>query len=134
MTNSTGPLLCILTCIFLCSCLSKKEIEVFGFAYKGEVIIVKNEEDTILNFKIEGPADSNSICSFSRKVNVHSPQDEFRLTIIVDSNCHHVLDSAVILSNKFKKPFISLIYPRDKKRHTRSLFVDDQGRTDFENY
>ncbi len=61
-------LFCILICIPIFSCRFKKEMTIWGFAYKGEVIIVKNGADTILNYKVEGQADSNSICHFTRKI------------------------------------------------------------------
>lgn len=134
MTNKLIYLLCVPICISMFSCRSKKEMEVFGFAYKGEVIVVKNEEDTILSFKVDSRAGSNSICSFTRKIRLNSQGEEFHLRVIVDSNSNKVLDTNISFSKQYKKPFISLLHPLDKKEYNRNLFVGDKADSNFHHF
>lgn len=124
--------------IFLCllnfSCYSKKETKILGYAYEGDIIIIKKGTDTLLNFKIEGNKDSNSICSFYKEFDLYSGKQQIQLTVIVDSNNVNVLDSFVIISRDYKKPYISLSYPDNKKRTKRLLFVADEGDSTFHKF
>lgn len=124
---------CIFIFIFFLSCSKKREVEVLGYAYKGEKIAVIHDRDTVLNFKIEDNADSISICSFYKRADFNTNKEIVNLRVVVDSNHINVLDTVISFS-KQKEPFISLLYPHDLKDNKRKLFVGNHADSTFLKY
>jgi hypothetical protein len=122
---------CIFIFIFFLSCSKKREVNVLGYAYKGERITVTHEQDTVFNFKVENKGDSISICSFYEIAQFNTSKEKIILRVVVDSNSINVLDTIISFS-KEKEPFISLLYPHDLKDNKRKLFVGNHA--DFLKY
>jgi len=123
---------CFIFILFI-SCTKKRELNVLGYAYKGEKITVTNDQDTLLNFKIKDGGDSMSICSFYKRTVFNINKEKLILRVVVDSNSINVLDTIITFS-KEKEPFISLLYPHDSKDNKRKLFVGNQARSTFLKY
>jgi hypothetical protein len=118
-------------CIFVfISCTKKREVKVLGYAYKGEKVIVTQDQDTLLDFKVEEGGDSISICSFYKKTDFDINKVKSILRIVVDSNSINVLDTVIYFS-KEKEPFISLLYPYDLKDNKRKIFVGNEADSTF---
>lgn len=115
--------------IFLCllnySCHSAKELKVFGFVRKENVITVKRNNDTLLHFtgqRIEG---ADSVCSFNETTTLNTAKDSVVLTITVNSGNIVVLDTSVVIMQSNKRPFVSILPPRDSCVK-QSLFLGDE--------
>lgn len=122
----------LIFCLCL-SCTKKREVKVLGYAYKGEKITLIQDQDTVLNFKIEDRGDSISVCSFYKTVDFNTNKKKLIIRVVVDSNSINVLDTIISFS-KLKEPFISLLYPYDLKDNRRKLFVGDEADTTFLKY
>lgn len=124
---------CIFVFILFISCTKKREVKVLGYAYKGEKIIVTQDQDTLLYFKVEEGGDSISICSFYKRTDFNINKEKLILRVVVDSNSINVLDTVLYFS-KEKEPFISLLYPYDLKDNKRKLFVGNEADSTFLKY
>jgi len=124
---------CIFVFILFISCTKKREVKVLGYAYKGEKIIVTQDQDTLLDFKVEEGGDSISICSFYKRTDFNINKEKLILRVVVDSNSINVLDTVIYFS-KEKEPFISLLYPYDLKDNKRKLFVGNEADSHFLKY
>ena len=124
---------CIFVFILFISCTKKREVKVLGYAYKGEKIIVTQDQDTLLDFKVEEGGDSVSICSFYKRTDLNINKEKLILRVVVDSNSINVLDTVIYFS-KEKEPFISLLYPYDLKDNKRKLFVGNEADSTFLKY
>jgi len=119
-------ILCFVIFFINSSCGLSKELKILGFAHEGEVVIIKTGVDTLLTFKIEGTADTNRICFFSRKVNIGFKRDQLNLSVIIDSSSVNVLDTSLNFSKNEKEPFISLLNPHETSGKRRELFTGDK--------
>jgi len=124
---------CIFVFVLFISCTKKREVKVLGYAYKGEKIIVTQDQDTLLDFKVEEGGDSISVCSFYKRTDFNINKEKLILKVVVDSNNIKVLDTVIYFS-KEKEPFISLLYPYDVKDNKRKLFLGNEADSTFLKY
>lgn len=122
----TYKLILILSlCIFL-SCSEKKKVQILGYGYENENILVLENKKVLLDLKIRGNKDSNQLCSFYEE-KLKIPDSNNTLVFKIDSSGTIILDTTLTIPKKFKKPFVSFIYPTSKSNFKRKIFLDDDN-------
>lgn len=118
----------------LSSCNRTRQIKFFGFAYKGENLVIKKQNNVLLKINIRDHEDSNRLCSLDEKLIIPFENRDISLNIIIDSNNVQKLDTFITISKDNKEPFVSLVYPSLSTSYRRSLFIADASDSNYVKY
>ncbi|MDX6183951.1 hypothetical protein SGQ44_17120 [Flavobacterium sp. Fl-77] len=110
---------CILT-----SCSNNRKIEITGYAYRNDKVVIFENRKEILNFKISGKIDEKKLCSFYESKLKIKPSN-VELNFKIDSSGILVLDTCLVIPKEFKNPFVSIIYPSAKSKFKRKILLAD---------
>ncbi|EJL65539.1 hypothetical protein [Flavobacterium sp. CF136] len=115
------------------SCSDEREIKILGFAYNNDKIFISTKDQIIFGKQIHGSIDKNNLCSFyESRIKISS--SKLRLNIKIDSCGISVLDTSLVISEKFKEPFISFLYPFSESSFKRKVFLRDQNDDSYITY
>jgi hypothetical protein len=121
-----GTFLIGIIAVWLFVSLFKKSIFVTGFAYKNDIIRVKQSKITIQTLKVDtNNIDSNRVCSFDETFSYYTFSGNAKLNIEIDSAGHKLLDTILVFTERNKRPFISFQKPTETK-FKRKFFVGDE--------
>lgn len=111
---------------FFISC-ANKEIEVSGYGYRGDNILVLGNRKVIFNILVSGNnMDSNKLCSFyETKLKVKN--STVKLNFRIDSSGISVLDTTLIIPKEFKTPLVTFVYPSSKSKFKRVILLEDNS-------
>jgi hypothetical protein len=116
----------ILLYFLLCSCSNKRVIEITGYGYKNDKVIVIENKKEIINFKVSGKEDEKRLCSFNEsKLKISS--SDIKVNFQIDSSGIFVLDTLLIIPKELKNPFISVVYPSVKSKFKRKILLADDS-------
>lgn len=123
----------MLSLSFLFSCSKEKEIKLLGYVYNNDRITVSMKGNVLLDKAIHGNVDKKNLCSFYEpKIKISSSSIEVNFKI--DSSGISVLDTVIVIPKKNKIPFISVLYPLQKSKFKRKIFLGDENDEKYIKY
>lgn len=111
---------------FFISC-SNKEVEVSGYGYRGDNILVLENKKVIFNIQVScNNMDSNKLCSFY-ETKLKVKKSNVKLNFRIDSSGISVLDTSLIIPKELKKPLVTFVYPSAKSKFKRIILLEDNS-------
>lgn len=105
----------IFLCYFFISCFQKKEIEISGYAYKGDIITIVSEDKVVFKKNIDEVFSDNNYFLLNEKFQVYQKNENCKLKIVLDSSQIRLLDTIIEISENNHKPFILFSDPLETK-------------------
>jgi len=104
---------------------TNRECNFTGYVYKNEVIKINFSSKTI---KIVADRDEsgNGLCFFSKNVKYFHFMNPLKLNVRIDSLNNILLDTVLVLPNKYKRPVISFEDPTIN-HFKRNIFLIDES-------
>lgn len=125
MKNYKSILILISFFYFFISC-SNKKMEISGYGYRGDNILVLENQKIILNLQVNGNMDANKICPFY-ETKLKIKDSNVKLKFKIDSSGVSVLDTSLIIPKEFKTPFVTFAYPSAKSKFKRIILLEDNS-------
>jgi hypothetical protein len=110
----------------LLSCTNKRNIDVSGYAYSNDSIMIADNENEILKIKAIGNEDGRKLCPVNES-EVKIKSSEVKLKVKIDSSEIVVLDTVLIIPEHYTRPFITFVYPSSKTKFKRMVLMGDKS-------
>jgi|GEM_PF-1838512 len=93
-------------------CVEKKEVNITGFAFKGEIIKIYDGNKAVFEMKVNKNRE-NDLCILYEHFQISQNDQNVKLNIILDSSDIELIDTLLIIPLNNKQPFILFSDPLD---------------------